>query len=169
MADSNTIIAGFVDEFRRVKSSADKALAQLQDEQFFFRLNSQQNSIWVIIKHMAGNMRSRWTDFLTTDGEKPDRNREGEFIEDRVTREQAMRTWEQGWGYVFDALAAMRDSNLTRTVRIGGEELTAAAAIARQMAHYGWHVGQIVLLAKHLRGEQWNYVTAPPASGSPRA
>ena len=141
---------------------AEGAFEQLKDEDFFFRLNPRQNSIHVIVKHMAGNMRSRWTDFLTADGEKADRDRESEFIEDVVPREQILRAWEAGWRAVFAALEPLTDEDLTRTVHVRREPMTAAQAIVRQVEHYGYHVGQIVLIAKHLRGEQWKYLTIPP-------
>ena len=141
---------------------AERAFEQLDDADFFFRLGPRQNSIHVIVKHMAGNMHSRWTDFLTSDGEKPDRDRESEFVEDVVPREQVLRTWAAGWAAVFAALGPLSDADLGRTVRIRGEPMTVAAAIVRQVEHYGYHVGQIVLIAKHVRGEQWSYLTIPP-------
>lgn len=141
---------------------AERAFEQLNDEEFFFRLNPRQNSVHVIVKHLAGNMRSRWTDFLTSDGEKPDRDRESEFIEDVVPREKIMQAWETGWAAVFTALRPLRDEDLSRTVHISREPLSVAQAIIRQIEHYGYHVGQIVLIAKHLRGEKWNYLTIPP-------
>jgi hypothetical protein len=145
---------------------AERAFEQLEDEDFFFRLNPRQNSIHVIVKHLAGNMRSRWTDFLTTDGEKADRDRESEFVEDVVPREQIMASWEKGWATVFAALAPLGDADLARTVRIRGEPLSAADAVVRQVEHYGYHVGQIVLIAKHLRGDKWKYLTIPPGGSA---
>jgi hypothetical protein len=111
---------------------------------------------------MAGNMRSRFTDFLTTDGEKPDRNREGEFEEQNVSRQQIMAWWEEGWRTVFDALSPLTDADLSRTVMIRNEPHTVFAAINRQTAHYAYHVGQILLIAKHIRGEGWTYLSIPP-------
>ena len=145
---------------------AERAFEQLEDEDFFFRLNPRQNSIHVIVKHMAGNMRSRFTDFLTTDGEKPDRGRDSEFVEDVVPREQIMRTWEAGWATVFAALQPLTDADLSKTVRLRGEPLSGAEAIVRQVEHYGYHVGQILLIAKHVRGEKWNYLTIPPGGSA---
>jgi hypothetical protein len=156
------VMAGFTDELQRLKRLCESGLAQLKDEDFFFRLNERQNSIAVIVQHLAGNMRSRWTDFLTSDGEKPSRNREGEFVEKVVAREQVMATWNQGWDCVFAALARLHDADLSRIVTIRGERMTAAAAITRQVGHYGWHVGQLLLLAKHILGPAWQYVTIPP-------
>jgi hypothetical protein len=114
------------------------------------------------VKHLAGNMRSRWTDFLASDGEKPDRDRESEFIEDVVPRERIMQTWESGWAAVFAALEPLSDDDLSRTVYIRREPLSVVEAIVRQVEHYGYHVGQIVLIAKHLRGDTWKYLTIPP-------
>jgi hypothetical protein len=158
-------LAACVDELRKTKHSAEKAFVQLRDEDFFVRLNGQQCSIAAYVRHMAGNMRSRWTDFLTSDGEKPDRNREGEFAEAVIPREQVMQTWERGWATVFAALTALQPGDLERTVYIRKEPHSVVLAIFRQVAHYAWHVGQIVLLAKHIkttRGEPWNYMTVPP-------
>ena len=160
------VIDALVAQLRRTKRMAERAFEQLEDEQFFFKLNPRQNSIHVIVKHLAGNMRSRWTDFLTTDGEKPDRDRESEFIEDMVPREQILRTWQAGWATVFAALQPLTDEDLSRTVRIRGDPLSAADALVRQVEHYGYHVGQIVLIAKHLRGEKWKYLTIPPGGSA---
>jgi class 3 adenylate cyclase len=154
------------EQLGRTKRMAERAFEQLEDEHFFFRLNLRQNSIHVIVKHLAGNMRSRWTDFLTADGEKPDRDRESEFVEDAAPRAQIVRTWEDGWAAVFAALEPLTDRDLTRTVHIRREPMTAAQAIVRQVEHYGYHVGQIVLIAKHLRGEKWNYLTVPPGGSA---
>jgi len=158
-------LAAARDEFRKTKASAEKAFAQLRDEDFFVRLNDQQCSIAAYVRHMAGNMRSRWTNFLTTDGEKPDRDREGEFAETAVPRDEIMQTWERGWAAVFAALDSLNSGDLERTVYIRKEPHSVVLAIFRQVAHYAWHVGQIVLIAKHVRiarGEPWNYMTVPP-------
>ena len=164
------ILRDIVDELRKAKRMAERAFEQLDDEDFFFRLNDDANSIHVIVKHLAGNMRSRFTDFLTSDGEKPDRNRDSEFVEPdpvgpRPLRGETLAMWERGWAVVFEALAGLSDADLAgRTVRVRGEPMSAFAAINRQTAHYSYHVGQIVLLAKHIklmRGESWNYLTVP--------
>ena len=155
-------LEAFAAEFRRYKQSAERVFEQLSDEQFFLRLNDDQNSVYVIVKHMAGNMRSRFTDFLTSDGEKPDRDRDGEFVEVVVPRGQILEMWERGWACVFGALAAMKGEDLSRTVTVRLERMTAASAIARQVAHYAYHVGQIALLGKHFKGKDWKYVTIPP-------
>ena len=162
-------LAAVIDEFRKTRAYAEKALAQLSDEDFFFRLGDQQCSIAAYVRHLAGNMRSRWTDFLTSDGEKPDRNREGEFAEQVVPRDQLMSIWNGGWSVVFDALASLQLGDLEKTVYIRNEPHSVIQAIIRQIAHYAWHVGQIVLLAKHIRtarGEPWSYMTIPPGQSA---
>jgi hypothetical protein len=147
--------------FRTYKKLAERAMAQVSDEQLFTALDEENNSIAIIVKHMAGNMRSRWTDFLTTDGEKPDRNRDSEFVEPAGSRAELMEMWERGWGYVFAALGALTDADLGRTVTIRGEAHSVMQAISRQIAHYANHVGQIVLLAKHYAGSGWEALTIP--------
>ena len=119
------------------------------------------NSIATIVKHMAGNMRSRWTDFLNTDGEKPDRQRDSEFEAPPASREALMQLWEQGWALVFQAIEPLSDSDLGRTVTIRGEAHSVMQAINRQIAHYASHTGQIILLAKHFRGDQWQSLSIP--------
>ena len=156
------ILGALVSQLRKTKRMAERAFEQLDEPDFFFRLSPRQNSIHVIVKHLSGNMRSRWTDFLTADGEKPDRDRESEFVEDVVPRDQILRSWEFGWAAVFAALDPLTDGDLAGTVRIRGESLTVAEAVVRQVEHYGYHVGQIVLIAKHVRGEKWNHLTIPP-------
>jgi hypothetical protein len=156
------ILHALLDEFRKTKRLAEGAFVQLGEEDFFFRLSPRQNSIYVIVKHMAGNMHSRWTDFLTSDGEKPGRDRESEFVEAVVPRAAVMQTWERGWACVFAALEGLTDADLSRTVTIRGEPHTVVLAAVRQVAHYAYHVGQILLIAKHLRGDRWNYLTIPP-------
>jgi hypothetical protein len=160
------ITGALIGQLRRTKRLADRAFEQLEDRDFFYRLNPHQNSIYVIVKHLAGNMHSRWTDFLTADGEKPDRDRESEFVEDVVPREQIMQTWEAGWAKVFAALEPLTDDDLSRTVYIRREPLSVIDAIVRQVEHYGYHVGQIVLIAKHLRGDDWKYLTIPPGGSA---
>jgi hypothetical protein len=147
--------------FRYYKRLAERAMVQVADEQLFTSLDVEANSIAIIVKHMAGNMRSRWTDFLTSDGEKPDRNRDTEFTDAPVTREALMQLWEQGWQSVFSALEPLSDADLTRTVTIRGEPHSVMQAINRQIAHYANHVGQIVLLAKHLQHANWKPLTIP--------
>ena len=136
-------------------------MAQVQDEQLQVALDPESNSIAVIVKHLAGNMRSRWMDFLTTDGEKPDRNRDSEFESPPATRAELMQMWEWGWGFIFRALEPLTDADLARTVRIRTEPYTVHEAIQRQIAHYAYHVGQIVFLAKHFRSAGWKSLSIP--------
>jgi hypothetical protein len=155
-------MAAFEAELRRYKRMAERAFEQLADHDFFVRLNERQNSIWVIVKHLAGNMRSRWTDFLTSDGEKPDRHRDSEFVEDVVPRAQIMKTWEDGWARTFAALSQLKEGDLLRTVTIRAEPMTALSAIVRSIAHVAHHVGHIVLIAKQVKGPDWKWLTIPP-------
>ena len=143
-------------EFRRTKSLADGALAQITLKQFFAAPSEGDNSIAVIVKHVGGNLLSRWTDFLTSDGEKPGRNRDVEFeITASDTQQALMQQWESGWAALFSALEPLGDADLERTVTIRGEPLTVLQAINRQLTHYSYHVGQIVYVAKHHAGSSW--------------
>ncbi len=150
-----------LDLFRYYKKQAERAIDQVTDEQLFAAIDPETNSIAVVVKHMAGNMRSRWTDFLTTDGEKPDRDRDGEFIDPPATREALLQAWEDGWARVFAALEPLSDADLGRTVTIRGEAHSVMQAINRQIAHYANHVGQIVMLAKHLAHDRWQTLSVP--------
>jgi hypothetical protein len=151
-----------VAQFRALKRMADRALAQVSDEQFFAQLDPESNSLAMIVKHMAGNLVSRWTDFLTADGEKPDRQRDSEFlIQPGDTRAALAARWETGWQRLFTALAPLTADDLLRTIRIRGEGHTVVQAINRQLAHYADHVGQIVFLAKHHAGAQWKTLSIP--------
>jgi hypothetical protein len=141
--------------FGQYKLLGERAMAQVSDAQLFASLDEESNSIAIIVKHITGNMRSRWTDFLTTDGEKPDRNRDSEFVDPPATREALMREWEDGWARVFGAIEPLTDADLGRTVTIRGEVHSVMQAINRQLSHYPMHVGQIILLAKHYAGDQW--------------
>ena len=136
-------------------------MAQVSDEQLFATLDEEGNSIAIIVKHMVGNMRSRWVDFLTSDGEKPDRNRDSEFEDPPATREALMKVWEEGWGHVFHALEPLTDADLATTVKIRGEAHSVMQAINRQVAHYSMHMGQIVMLAKHFASDNWQSLTIP--------
>jgi hypothetical protein len=147
--------------FRYYKALAERALQQTPDEALAVSLDAESNSIAVIVKHMAGNMRSRWVDFLTSDGEKPDRNRDTEFQAAPGTRAEILATWEAGWKYVFDALAPLTDADLGRSVMIRSQPHSVMQAIQRQMAHYSYHVGQVVYLAKHFAGGQWKSLSVP--------
>jgi hypothetical protein len=146
---------------RYCKKMAEGAMAQVTDEQLVVTLDPEMNSIAQIVKHMTGNMRSRWTNFLTSDGEKPDRNRDCEFVEPAGSREALMKDWEAGWNCVFSALEPLTDSDIERTVTIRGEAHSVLQAVNRQIAHYSYHVGQIVFLAKHLRSAQWKSLSIP--------
>jgi len=147
--------------FRYYKKLAERAMAQVTDDQLYATLDDEMNSIGIVVKHMAGNMRSRWTDFLTTDGEKPNRDRDTEFVNPPTTREALMQAWEDGWERVFRALGPLSDSDLGRTVTIRGEAHSVMQAINRQSAHYAYHVGQIVMLAKHFADDKWQSLTVP--------
>ncbi|MFI5249432.1 MAG: DUF1572 domain-containing protein [Gemmatimonadales bacterium] len=147
--------------FRVYKKLGDGAIAQVADDQLTVVLDTEMNSIAQIVKHMAGNMRSRWTDFLTTDGEKPNRARETEFVDPPVTRAGVLAMWEAGWQLVFAALEPLSDDDLARVVLIRGERHSVMQAINRQMTHYAYHVGQIVLLAKHFQGAAWRSLSIP--------
>jgi Protein of unknown function (DUF1572) len=147
--------------FRYYKTLAERAMEQVTDEQLLTVLDPEMNSIALIVKHMAGNMRSRWTDFLTSDGEKPDRNRDSEFVEPPLRRQDLMRLWEDGWERVFGALEPLSDADAARTVTIRGEAHSVMQAINRQIAHYAYHCGQIVLLAKHFSHNRWQSLSVP--------
>ena len=147
--------------FRYYKKLGEGALAQVSDQQLLAVLDPEMNSISQIVKHMAGNMRSRWTDFLTSDGEKPDRHRDSEFEQPPATRQALMQMWEGGWKCVFTALEPLSDADLGRTVEIRGEAHSVMQAVNRQLAHYAYHVGQIVFLAKHLHHDGWKSLSVP--------
>jgi len=155
-------IADAILQFRKYKKLGEGALAQVADGDFFCVIDPESNSIALIVKHLAGNMRSRWTDFLTADGEKADRRRDEEF-EARSTdsRQSLMAAWETGWAAVFDALAALTGDDLLRPVRIRREPHTVVQAVHRQMTHYAYHVGQIVFLARHFAGPRWTSLSIP--------
>ena len=147
--------------FRGQKKLADGAAVQLSDEEFFRAIDAESNSVALIMKHMAGNMRSRWTDFLTSDGEKPDRHRDSEFAAEGEDRAAVLERWEAGWQTLFDTLASLKGVDLMRTVTIRGEPHTVVSAVNRQLSHYGQHTGQIVFLAKHLRSSAWKTLSIP--------
>ena len=148
-------------EFRGLKTLADKSIAQVSDEEFFRAIDPESNSIAVIMKHLSGNMRSRWTDFLTSDGEKPDRHRDTEFEPGEEDRRAFEERWEEGWRILFGALEPLKGEDLMRTVTIRREPHTVVEAVNRQLAHYGEHVGQIVFLAKHLKSSAWKTLSIP--------
>ena len=151
-----------ITSFRDYKALAEKAFAQLKDEEFFLAPDEESNSIGVIIKHLSGNMVSRWTDFLTSDGEKPERNRDAEFVLSAETsRDALMERWEKGWSCVFGAVEPLQPEDLGRKVLIRGEEHSVIEAINRQLTHYAYHTGQIVFLAKHIRSVDWKSLSIP--------
>lgn len=149
-------------QFKKLKKQAEAAIAQITDEQLFSALDPESNSIAVIMKHLAGNMHSRWTDFLTSDGEKPNRNRDAEFEQSSEdTRQKILASWENGWACALDAISSLKPKDLNRTVTIRGEPHSVLQAINRQLRHYAVHVGQIVLLAKHYAGPNWHTLSIP--------
>src|SRR6266404_7115031 len=149
------------DLLRYYKKLGDRAIEPCPDADLFTTLDPESNSIATIVKHMTGNMRSRWTDFLTTDGEKPDRHRDTEFETPPQTRAELMALWETNWKLVFDALEPLTDADLGRKIPIRGEAHSVMQAINRQMGHYAYHVGQIVYLAKHFAGSNWKTLSVP--------
>src|SRR5579871_1126985 len=156
----------YLDEARRQlrghKRMGESAMTQLRDEEFFVTLDPESNSVGILVKHLAGNMRSRFTDFLSSDGEKPDRLRDREFeLTSETTRDEVMRWWDEGWACVFGAIDSLKPEDVMRVVTIRGEPHTVLQAINRQIAHYAQHIGQIVFLAKHLRSSEWKTLSIP--------
>lgn len=151
----NNYLADAVRSFRNCKRMAERAIEQVSDEEFVRQIDAEANSIATIVKHIAGNALSRWRDFLTSDGEKPDRDRDSEFELTEDTRAGLMEFWESGWQMLFDNVEPLTIDDLARSVTIRGETHTVVEALNRQMTHYAYHVGQIVLLAKHFRSAEW--------------
>jgi hypothetical protein len=175
MATNNDSLGAVVLEdtlltFQRQKELAERALAQVTDEDFFRTIDAESNSIAILVKHVGGNLLSRWTDFLTSDGEKPTRNRDGEFIasnqSDKAGRAAIMSLWNDGWSTLSNTLRQLRADHLLATVTIRGEAMTALAAMHRGVAHVSQHVGQIVLLAKHYRSADWKTLSIPRGQSS---
>jgi hypothetical protein len=162
---SEKILQDILDEavatFRGQKKLAEGAIEQVSDEEFFELIDAEANSIAAIVKHLGGNLRSRWTRFLTSDGEKPDRHRDSEFVTEKDTRESLMRVWENGWQALFDTLESLTVDDLDKIVQIRTEDFTIVKAIYRAISHTGQHVGQITLLAKHFRGGEWKTLSIP--------
>src|SRR4051812_30503167 len=158
---ATALIDGALVAFRSHKGWADQAVAQLPDDKLHVALDPNTNSIAVIMKHVAGNLLSRWTDFLTTDGEKPWRDRDREFVDSFATRDELTAYWDSGWQRLFDALAGLSAADLGKTVTIRGEPHAVPLAIQRSVAHCGYHVGQIVLIARVLAGDDWTTITIP--------
>jgi uncharacterized damage-inducible protein DinB len=161
MSAPQDFLSSITEAFRSQKRMAERAIAQLPDEKLHIPLDANTNSVCVIMKHMAGNLRSRFTDFLTTDGEKPDRDRDGEFVDQHATREQIMAHWEGGWRVLFDALESLRPEDLTKSITIRQETYGVIDALHRALAHQGYHVGQIVQLARYLAKDDWTTLTIP--------
>lgn len=162
---SSQIIENYLSDaiksFRNYKKMAEKAFEQVSDEEFFKAIDAEANSIAVIVKHIAGNQRSRWSDFLTSDGEKSDRKRDTEFELMDETRESLIAFWEQGWQTLFDAIEPLAAEDFEKIITIRGEAHTICEAINRQMTHYAYHVGQITFLAKHFRASDWKSLSVP--------
>ncbi len=154
-------LADAVQSFRNYKKLADRAIDQVSDEEFFAVIDPESNSIAVIVKHIAGNLHSRWRDFLTTDGEKPDRDRDQEFEMIEDTRESLLEFWESGWATLFSSIEPLTEEDFSKTIKIRGEPHTVIEAINRQLTHYSYHIGQIVFLAKHLRSTEWKTLSVP--------
>ena len=161
MSTDSPILAVAIDELQKIKKLADKSIAQLTDAQLHETLDPEANSVAILMRHMAGNMRSRWIDFLNSDGEKPNRMRDGEFEDPLQSREELLAEWEHGWQCVWDALAPLTDTDLQRIVMIRSEPHTVYKAISRQVAHYAGHAYQILLLAKHMSGPNWKTLSIP--------
>jgi hypothetical protein len=158
---AKAVIDGALVAFRSNKGWADKAVAQLSDDKLHIALDPSTNSIAVIMKHVAGNLLSRWTDFLTTDGEKPWRDRDDEFVDTFTAREELLSYWESGWQRLFDSLSELTPGDLGKSVTIRGEPHAVPLAIQRSLAHCAYHVGQIILIARILAGDQWTTITIP--------
>jgi hypothetical protein len=159
---SELYLADVIRSFKGLKKLADRAAAQVSDRAFFVEIDPESNSLAVIYKHMGGNLRSRWTDFLTTDGEKPDRDRDAEFlIEPGTSREAIVDVWERGWGILLDSLAGLGPDHLPQTVMIRSEPHTVLQAIDRSLTHAAYHVGQIVFLSRHLAEGRWQSLSIP--------
>ncbi|MDQ3109741.1 MAG: DUF1572 domain-containing protein [Bacteroidota bacterium] len=148
-------------EFQRNKQLAEKAMAQLNDDEFQKQSTPDSNSVQIIVQHLAGNIISRWTDFLTTDGEKKWRNRDSEFESQHLSREELMQHWEKAWNILFDTINNLAAENLLQTIHIRKEPMTVTQAMLRQISHYSYHVGQIVQLAKEWKGEEWKTLSIP--------
>lgn len=147
--------------FRAYKKLAERAIEQIDDDQFFRTIDNESNSIAIIFKHIAGNLHSRWRDFLTTDGEKPDRDRDSEFMLSDETRESLVTFWDNGWQILFANIESLTEEDFSRTVTIRGEKHSIVEAMNRQLTHYSYHVGQIVFLAKHLKSSEWQTLSVP--------
>ncbi len=157
----NVVIESATETFRSQKDIAERAIVQVNNEDIHKPLDPETNSIAVIMKHMAGNMRSRWTDFLTSDGEKPWRHRDDEFVDDIRSRQELQNFWEEGWACVFDAVSQLSDQDLHKIVHIRGKPHSVIRAIDRAIDHYGYHVGQIVQIARIRAQHDWTTLSIP--------
>lgn len=155
------VVDAFEREFQKTRQLCDRSIAQLSEAQLHTRLDAEANSVAMLMGHLAGNMRSRWTDFLTSDGEKPWRQRDAEFEPPALDHAALMASWQSGWQVLFDTLATLTDDDLTRTITIRGEGQSVLSALTRQLAHYAGHAYQIVLVAKHLKGDAWDVLSIP--------
>jgi hypothetical protein len=163
---TTSYIEDSVSLLRYYKKLGEQAMAQVSDDALTATLDAESNSIATIVKHLTGNMRSRWKDFLTSDGEKPDRDRDAEFKDAPQTRAEILALWDAAWKIVFDEMAPLTDADLGRTIRIRGERHSVMQAINRQVAHYAYHIGQIVYIAKHLASAHWTSLTVPRGKSS---
>ena len=160
------LLSDMLREFTNQRNFAERAMSQLDDTDFFRALDDEENSVAIIVKHVGGNLRSRWTDFLTTDGEKPERNRDGEFEDDAATRAEIMDSWEKGFAALESTLQTLSPSDLLRIVQIRKVDHTVVQALNRSLAHTSQHTGQIILLSKHFRGARWETISIPRAPKS---
>jgi hypothetical protein len=150
-----------LEAFRNYKKLAERAIEQVSGEEYFKAIDEESNSIATVVKHIGGNLRSRWTDFLTADGEKADRNRDSEFVSDADTRESLTALWETGWNALFGTLESLTAEDFSKTVKIRGEDYSVVRAMNRSLAHTAYHVGQIAFLAKHFRASNWKTLSVP--------
>jgi hypothetical protein len=157
----NVYLRVVVERFKSVKTLGDKTIEQLSEQDIHWTYNQESNSVAVIVKHLSGNMISRWTDFLTSDGEKENRNRDEEFIDDIFSKSELMRVWEKGWNVLIDTLTGLKEEDLLKTIKIRGEKHFVLEAIERQMTHYAYHVGQIVYIGKQLKDSEWKTLSIP--------
>jgi hypothetical protein len=169
-AEERTLGAHFLETalagFTRYKRLADKAFEQLEADDFYKHVGDNTNSVYVIARHVSGNLLSRWTDFLTTDGEKPDRHRDSEFVEERKSRQEILAIWEAGWARLFKTLSELTETDLLETVYIRAEPYTVMGAIVRADEHIAYHVGQILMLARHAKGRDWKWLTIAPGESA---
>ncbi|MBU5340543.1 DUF1572 domain-containing protein [Caldifermentibacillus hisashii] len=161
MKIGNVYLKVVVERFKSVKTLGDKTIEQLSEQDIHWTYNQESNSVAVIVKHLSGNMISRWTDFLTSDGEKENRNRDEEFIDDIFSKSELMRVWEKGWNVLIDTLTGLKEEDLLKTIKIRGEKHFVLEAIERQMTHYAYHVGQIVYIGKQLKDSEWKTLSIP--------